>query len=69
MEDESAVRINHLRLKQLQETGAAQIGVACPFCMIMLEDARGATGAESLVICDVAEIVADALVASAAPQS
>jgi Fe-S oxidoreductase/nitrate reductase gamma subunit len=69
MEDESAVRINHLRLKQIQETGAAQIGVACPFCMIMLEDARGATGAESLVIRDVAEIVADALVASAAPQS
>jgi len=69
MEDESAVRINHLRLKQLQETGAAQIGVACPFCMIMLEDARGATGAESLVIRDVAEVVADALVAPAAPQS
>ena len=69
MEDESAVRINHLRLKQIQETGAAQIGVACPFCMIMLEDARGATGAESLIIRDVAEVVADALVASAAPQS
>jgi Fe-S oxidoreductase/nitrate reductase gamma subunit len=68
MEDESAVRINQLRLKQLQETGAAQIGVACPFCMIMLEDARGATGAESLVVRDVAEVVADALVVTAAPQ-
>jgi Fe-S oxidoreductase/nitrate reductase gamma subunit len=69
MEDESSARINHLRLKQLQETGAAQIGIACPFCMIMLEDARGATGAESLVIRDVAEVVADALVAPAAPHS
>ena len=38
-----------------------QIGVACPFCMIMLEDARGAAGAESLLIRDVAELVADAL--------
>jgi hypothetical protein len=30
--------------------------------MIMLEDARGAAGAEDLVIRDVAEIVADGLV-------
>jgi Fe-S oxidoreductase len=68
MEDESAVRINQLRLKQLQQTGAAQVGVACPFCMVMLEDARGAAGAESLVVRDVAEIVAEALVAPAAAQ-
>jgi Fe-S oxidoreductase len=61
MEDEGEVRVNRNRLQQLQETGAQQIGVACPFCMIMLEDARGATGAESLLIRDVAELVADAL--------
>ncbi len=68
MEDESQARINHNRLKQLQATGAAQIGVACPFCMVMLEDAAGALGAEDLLIRDVAEIVADALVpASPAP--
>ncbi len=61
IEDESAVRINHNRLKQLQATGAGQVGVACPFCMIMLQDAAGALGAEGLAIRDVAEIVADAL--------
>lgn len=61
IEDESAVRINHNRLKQLQATGANQVGVACPFCMIMLEDAAGAISAEGLAIRDVAEIVADAL--------
>jgi Fe-S oxidoreductase/nitrate reductase gamma subunit len=64
MEDEGEGRINQLRLKQLRETDAPQVGVACPFCMIMLEDARGATGADSLVIRDVAEVVADALVAA-----
>jgi Fe-S oxidoreductase/nitrate reductase gamma subunit len=69
IEDESEMRINHLRLKQLQETGASQVGVACPFCMIMLEDARGATGAESLMIRDVAEVVADALMVADTPQS
>ncbi len=62
MEDAGEVRVNRNRLKQIQETGAVQVGVACPFCMIMLEDARGAIGAEALVIRDVAEIVADALV-------
>lgn len=61
LEDDSAVRINHLRLKQLRETGAMQVGVACPFCLIMLEDARGAIGADGLVIRDVAEVVAAAL--------
>ena len=55
MEDEGEVRVNRNRLQQLQETGAQQIGVACPFCMIMLEDARGAAGAENLLIRDVAE--------------
>jgi Fe-S oxidoreductase len=63
MEDEGEERVNRLRLAQLQASGADQVAVACPFCMIMLEDARGALGAESLIIRDVAEIVADGLVA------
>jgi Fe-S oxidoreductase len=67
MEEEGEVRVNRNRLQQLQETAAQQIGVACPFCMIMLEDARGATGAEALVIRDVAELVADALVTESPP--
>ena len=69
MEDEGEVRVNRNRLQQLQETGAQQIGVACPFCMIMLEDARGAAGAENLVIRDVAEVVADALADTLAVES
>lgn len=62
MEDDSAVRINHNRLRQIQATGAGEVGVACPFCLIMLEDAKGAIGAGELAIRDVAEIVAEALV-------
>ncbi len=62
MEDEGDVRVNYNRLAQIQATGCAEVGVACPFCMIMLEDARGAKGMEDLVIRDVAEIVAEALV-------
>jgi Fe-S oxidoreductase len=62
MEDEGEVRVNRNRLKQIQETGAGEVAVACPFCMIMLEDAKGAMGAEDLVVRDVAESVADALI-------
>lgn len=62
MEDEGETRVNYNRLAQIQATGCTQVGVACPFCMVMLEDARGAKGAEELVIRDVAEIVAEALI-------
>lgn len=62
MEDQGEVRVNRNRLAQVQALGVREVAVACPFCLIMFEDARGAVGAEDLVIRDVAEIVADALV-------
>ncbi len=62
MEDEGETRVNYNRLAQIQATGCTEVGVACPFCMVMLEDAKGAKGAEELVIRDVAEIVAEALI-------
>jgi len=62
MEDEGDTRINYNRLAQIQATGASEVAVACPFCMIMLEDAKGAKGVEDLVVRDVAEIVAEGLV-------
>lgn len=66
MEDEGDTRINYNRLAQIQATGCQEVGVACPFCLIMLEDAKGAWGAEDLVVRDVAEIVAEALVTETA---
>ena len=62
MEDDGEVRVNRNRLKQIQETGAGEVAVSCPFCMIMLEDAKGALGAENLIVRDVAESVAAALI-------
>jgi Fe-S oxidoreductase len=62
LEDEGDTRINYNRLAQIQASGAQEVGVACPFCMVMLEDARGAKGVEDLVVRDVAEIVAEALI-------
>ena len=62
MEDEGSDRVNYNRLAQIQATGCKEVGVACPFCMVMLEDAKGAKGVEDLVVRDVAEIVAEALI-------
>jgi Fe-S oxidoreductase/nitrate reductase gamma subunit len=69
LEEEGDVRVNRNRLAHIQATGASQAAVACPFCLIMLEDARGALDAENLVIRDVAEIVAEALVEPAPPDA
>ncbi len=66
MEDEGESRVNYNRLAQIQATGCQEVGVACPFCMVMLEDAKGAKGVEGLVVRDVAEIVAEALVTETA---
>ncbi len=62
MEDEGEVRINRNRMAQVLETGQNELAVACPFCMIMLEDARGALDAENVQIRDIAEIVAENLI-------
>ena len=63
MEDEGETRVNRNRLAQIQATGCNEVGVACPFCMIMLEDAKGALGVEDLAVRDVAEIIAEAMIA------
>ena len=62
MEDEGKVRINYNRMNQIVETGQEEVAVACPFCMIMLEDARGALDVENVRIRDIAEIVAENLI-------
>ena len=37
-EETEGERINHRRVKELIETGAAEVGTACPFCHMMLRD-------------------------------
>jgi Fe-S oxidoreductase len=64
MEDEGDVRVNRNRMGQILQTEQTEVAVACPFCMIMLEDARGAMDVEHVQIRDIAEIVAENLVVS-----
>ncbi|MBO8179251.1 MAG: (Fe-S)-binding protein [Archaeoglobus sp.] len=51
-------RPNNIRAAEAAETGAEVLAVACPFCMIMLEDGVKAVGADkSMAVMDVIELV------------
>ena len=66
--EESGDRVSHVRAKELVATGAQTIGTACPFCNSMFRDALGAVGGEAPPqLLDIAQLVARALPASAAP--
>ena len=60
-EEHGTERVSHNRLKEAIATGKDTLCVACPFCMIMLSDAKTGLKAE-MQIKDVAEVVAESLV-------
>ena len=55
-EEHGTERVKHRRFKEAQDSGADVLAVGCPFCMIMLNDAKKDAGSEMEVL-DVAEIV------------
>ncbi len=59
MEERLGKRINMERTEEAIATGADTLGVACPFCMIMLDDGAKAKG-EAIKVMDVAQVVAEA---------
>lgn len=62
MEEKIGTRVNLERTRQALETNPDAIGVACPFCMTMLEDGvKAMSREEDIEVLDVAEIVASAL--------
>jgi Fe-S oxidoreductase len=56
---ELGTRINVLRAQQALDTGAEVIATGCPFCMAMFEEALQSTGADSVRVRDVAELLAE----------
>ena len=57
-EERRGARVNHLRTEQIQAENPGQVAVACPYCMIMLEDGTRARGVyEELPVLDVAELL------------
>ncbi len=62
MEEDHGTRINHARIAEAAETGAAEVCTACPFCLTMLGDAIKETDrGESLRARDIAEVMLENL--------
>lgn len=62
MEGWGKKNINVIRLEQIQKAQPETVAVACPYCMVMFEDAAKNTGVdETLARKDVAEIVLQSL--------
>ncbi len=60
LEEHQGKRINEERVDEACSTGCGMVGVACPYCLIMLDDGAKARG-EDLEILDVAQVVSRSL--------
>ena len=60
LEERLGKRINLERAQEAIATGADALGVACPYCLIMLDDGAKAEG-EEIEVLDVAQVVARSL--------
>jgi Fe-S oxidoreductase len=56
MEERLGKRINTERMDEAAATGAGTVGVACPYCLIMLDDGARARGDDTEVL-DVAQVL------------
>ncbi len=61
MEERIGKRINAERMDEAASTGADTVGVACPYCLIMLDDGAKARDGDPLEILDVAQVIARSL--------
>ena len=60
MEERIGKRINEERMDEAASTGADTVGVACPYCLVMLDDGARSRG-EGTEIADVAQILVRAV--------
>jgi Fe-S oxidoreductase len=56
--EETGVRVNQERAKELAATGAEIVGAACPFCNSMFRDALAATSENPPQLLDIAQLAA-----------
>jgi Fe-S oxidoreductase len=59
-EEEGSQRVSAERFQEALELNVETLAVGCPFCMVMLNDARNEANSDIAVL-DIAEIVADSL--------
>jgi Fe-S oxidoreductase len=58
MEENIGKRVNSERTEEALATGADVVGTACPFCMIMIDDAVKAQGrGDDVAVLDISQLV------------
>ena len=68
MEENIGKRVNMERTEEALATGADIVSTACPFCMIMLDDAVKANGrGDDVSVMDISQVVERSLMASGTP--
>jgi Fe-S oxidoreductase/nitrate reductase gamma subunit len=65
MEEKLGSRINQTRMKEIAAAGTGRVGVSCPFCMVMIGNAKEEIGASTRPF-DVLELAREAMKASGA---
>ncbi len=66
LEENIGKRVNMERTEEALATGADVVSTACPFCMIMIDDAVKALGRENVAVLDIAQVVERSLAGSGA---
>jgi len=61
MEERIGERVNHRRFDHVAESGAKAVAAACPYCLIMLDDAAKTKNREDIVRYDIAELLEKSL--------
>jgi Fe-S oxidoreductase len=62
LEENIGKRVNMERMDEALATGADVVSTACPYCMIMLDDAVRANGKEETVrVLDLSQLVEESL--------
>ncbi|MEK6838693.1 MAG: (Fe-S)-binding protein, partial [Candidatus Thermoplasmatota archaeon] len=61
MEERIGEKVNHRRLSHVEATGANVVATACPYCLIMFDDAAKTKNREDIQRYDIAELVEKAL--------
>ncbi len=57
MEEPTGEKVNHRRLSHIEETHANAVATACPYCLIMLDDAAKTKNREDIRRFDIAELL------------
>ncbi|NNN03064.1 MAG: (Fe-S)-binding protein [Acidimicrobiaceae bacterium] len=57
MEESLGTRVNITRAREALATGADTVAAACPFCLIMLDDAVKSEGREDVSVLDIAQVI------------